>query len=92
MLVSDSVTKDESVLKNLTEISVNALKDLEIAKKELKENDLKMQEMNKLANERVAEMSRVNQNLQDKISFVENMTKSIQEKNEKLDSLKEYLL
>ncbi|WP_299291215.1 HAMP domain-containing sensor histidine kinase [Nitrosopumilus sp.] len=86
MLVSDSVSKDDSVLKNLTEISVNALKDLDLAKKELKENDLKMQEMNKLANERVEEMSRVNQNLQDKISFVENMTKSIQEKNEKLET------
>ena len=84
MLLDDPVEKDP-VLRDLTEISVNALKDLELARKELKENDLRMQEMNKLANERVNEMSRVNQQLQDKISFVENMTKSIQEKNDHLE-------
>ncbi len=83
MLVDNHVERDP-VLRDLTEISVNALKDLELARKELKENDLRMQEMNKLANERVNEMSRVNQQLQDKISFVENMTKSMQEKNEHL--------
>ncbi|AJW70524.1 sensor histidine kinase [Nitrosopumilus adriaticus] len=84
MLVDNPVERDP-VLRDLTEISVNALKDLELARKELKENDLQMQEMNKLANERVNEMSRVNQQLQDKISFVENMTKSMQEKNEHLE-------
>ena len=56
MLLDDPVEKDP-VLRDLTEISVNALKDLDIARKELKENDLRMQEMNKLANERVEEMS-----------------------------------
>ena len=81
----DNPMEKDPFLRDLTEISVNALKDLELAKKELKENDLKMQEMNKLANERVNEMSKVNQQLQDKISFVENMTKSIQEKNKRLE-------
>ena len=84
MLLGNSMEKDP-VLRDLTKISVNALKDLELARKELQENDLRMQEMNKLANDRVNEMSRVNQHLQDKISFVENMTKSIQEKNEHLE-------
>lgn len=84
MLVGNPIERDP-VLRDLTEISVNALRDLELARKELKENDLRMQEMNKLANERVNEISRVNQQLQDKISFVETMTKSIQEKNEHLE-------
>lgn len=84
MLSSNQYNRDP-VLHDLSEITVNALKDLEVAKRELQENDIHMKEMNQLANERVDEMSRVNQQLQSKISFVENVTKTIQEKNEKLE-------
>ena len=41
--------------------------------------------MNRLANERVAEMSKINSQLQEKINLVENMTKSAQEKNDALE-------
>jgi signal transduction histidine kinase len=85
-MLSGSPLENDPVLRDLAEISVNALKDLELAKKELKENDFRMQEMNKMANERVQEMTKVNHQLQEKISFVENMTKSIQEKNAHLEN------
>ncbi len=84
MLAHNPLEKDP-VLRDLAEISINALKDLDLAKKELQENDLHMQEMNRLSNERVNEISRVNKELQGKICFVENMTKSIQEKNFRLE-------
>jgi len=83
-MLNNSLEKDP-VLRDLTEISVNALRDLELAKKELQESDLQMKEANRLANERVNEISQVNHQLQEKISFVENMTKSIQEKNAHLE-------
>lgn len=86
MMLTDSPLENDPVLRDLAQISINALKDLELAKKELKENDFRMQEMNKMANERVAEMTKVNHQLQEKISFVENMTKSIQEKNAHLEN------
>lgn len=86
MLSNSHSYEKNDVLKNLSEITANALRDLELTKKELQENDLHMKEMNKLANERVEEMSKVNQQLQNKISFVENVTKTIQEKNTKLES------
>ena len=76
----------DPVLQDLSQITVNALKDLEMARTELQANDEHMKEMNKLANERVDEMSRVNQQLQGKISFVENVAKTMQEKNEKLEN------
>ena len=85
-MLSGSPLEKDPVLRDLAEISVNALKDLELAKKELKENDFRMQEMNKMANERVQEMTKVNHQLQEKITFVENMTKSIQEKNAHLEN------
>ena len=84
MLSNNQFSRDP-VLHDLSEITVNALKDLELAKKELQENDMYMKEMNKLANERVEEMSRVNQQLQSKITFVENVTKTVEEKNEKIE-------
>ena len=84
MMLNNSLEKDP-ILRDLAEISINALRDLELAKKELQESDLHMKEANKLANERVNEMSQVNHQLQEKISFIENMTKSIQEKNTHLE-------
>lgn len=83
MLSNNQFSRDP-VLHDLSEITVNALKDLELAKKELQENDMYMKEMNNLANERVEEMSRVNQQLQSKITFIENVTKTVEEKNEKI--------
>ena len=85
-MVLDNPSEKDPVMRDLSEITVNALKDLELARQELQENDLHMKEMNKLANERVDEMSRVNQQLQTKISFVENVASTIREKNEKLES------
>ncbi len=83
-MLNNSLEKDP-ILRDLTEITINALRDLELAKKDLQESDLHMKEANKLANERVNEISQVNHQLQDKISFVENMTKFIQEKNTHLE-------
>ena len=85
-MVLDNPSEQDPVMRDLSEITVNALKDLELARKDLQENDLHMKEMNKLANERVDEMSRVNQQLQTKISFVENVANTIREKNDKLES------
>lgn len=85
-MVLDNPSEKDPVMRDLSEITVTALKDLELARQELQENDLHMKEMNKLANERVDEMSRVNQQLQTKISFVENIATGIREKNEKLES------
>lgn len=59
---------------------------MELAKKALQENDMHMKEMNKLANERAEEMSLVNQQLQSKISFVENVANTIKVSNEKLEN------
>ena len=84
-MVMECPSEKDSVMRDLSEITVNALKDLALARKDLQENDLHMKEMNKLANERVDEMSRVNQQLQTKISFVENIATSIREKNDKLE-------
>lgn len=83
--MSNSSLEKDPILRDLTEISINALRDLELAKKDLQESDLRMKEANRLANERVNEISQVNHQLQEKISFVENMTKSIQEKNTYLE-------
>jgi len=83
-VLSNNQYDRDPVLHDLSEISVNALKDLELAKKELQENDIHMKEMNQLANERAEEMSRVNQQLQSKISFVENVANTIKTSNEKL--------
>ena len=69
-MVLDNPSEKDSVMRDLSEITAIALKDLELIKYELQENDLHMKEMNKLANERVDEMSRVNQQLQTKLSFV----------------------
>ena len=85
-VVLDNPSEKDPVMRDLSEITVTALKDLELARQELQENDLHMKEMNKLANERVDEMSRVNQQLQTKISFVENIATGIREKNDKLES------
>ena len=85
-MVLDNPSEKDPVMRDLSEITVTALKDLELARQELQENDLHMKEMNKLANERVDEMSRVNQQLQTKISFVENIATGIREKNDKLES------
>lgn len=85
-MVLDTPSEKDPVMRDLSEITVNALKDLALARQELQENDLHMKEMNKLANERVDEMSRVNQQLQTKISFVENVASTIREKNDKLES------
>jgi len=79
-MVLDNTSKQDPVMRDLSEITIPALKDLELARQELQENDLHMKEMNKLANERVDEMSRVNQQLQTKISFVENVANTIREK------------
>jgi len=80
-MVMERPSEKDSVMRDLSEITVNALKDLALARKDLQENDLHMKEMNKLANERVDEMSRVNQQLQTKISFVENIATIITSKN-----------
>jgi len=85
-VVLDNPSEKDPVIRDLSEITVSALKDLALARQELQENDLHMKEMNKLANERVDEMSRVNQQLQTKISFVENIATGIREKNDKLES------
>lgn len=85
-MVLDNPSEQDPVIRDLSEITVNALKDLALARKDLQENDLHMKEMNKLANERVDEMSRVNQQLQTQISFVENIATSIREKNDKLET------
>ena len=60
-MLSNNQYDRDPVLHDLSEISVNALKDLELAKKELQENDMHMKEINQIANERAEEMSRVNQ-------------------------------
>ena len=85
-MLSGSPLENESALRDLAQISINALKDLEMAKKQLQENDLRIQEANKMANERVGEITRVNHQLQEQISYVENMTRSIQEKNTQLQN------
>ncbi len=79
-MVMKHPSEQNSVICDLSEITVNALKDLKLARKDLQENDLHMKEINKLANERVDEMSRVNQQLQTQISLVENVAKTIREK------------
>jgi len=85
-MLSGSPIENDSVLRDLAQISIKALKDLEISKKQLQENDLQMQEANRMANERVNEITKVNHNLQEQISYVENMTKTIQEKNANLEN------
>jgi len=66
--------------------NLKVLNDLEIARRELKEKSLVMEEMSKLSSEKFKEMSFINKDLQDKIMFVQEMSNSLETTNRELKS------
>jgi len=77
---------EESIIDVFSTNNLKVLNDLEIAKRELKEKNLVMEEMSKLSTEKFKEMSYINKDLQDKIRLVQDMSNSLESKNRELES------
>ena len=75
------------LLQDLSEMTVKTYKELELTKQDLTEKELQLMDLATLSNQKIQEAARSNRELKGKVEFLQEITNSLNEKNQYLERM-----
>ena len=78
---------NHKLLEDLSEMTIKTYKELELTKQELNEKELQLMDLATLANQKINESARANRELKGKVEFLQEITNSLNEKNQYLERI-----
>ena len=75
------------LLQDLSEMTVKTYKELELTKQVLTEKELQLMDLATLSNQKIQESARANRELKGKVEFLQEITNSLNEKNQYLERM-----
>lgn len=84
---TSSPDHSNKLLEELSEMTVKTYKELEVTKQVLSEKELQLMDLATLSNRKIQESARANRELRGKVEFLQEITNSLNEKNEYLERM-----
>ena len=78
---------NHKLLEDLSEMTIKTYKELELTKQELNEKELQLMDLATLANQKINDSARANRELKGKVEFLQEITNSLNEKNQYLERI-----
>ena len=84
---SPEPSHNHKLLEDLSEMTIKTYKELELTKQELNEKELQLMDLATLANQKINDSARANRELKGKVEFLQEITNSLNEKNQYLERI-----